>query len=69
VRYVMDLAARYGPPSGGLNRVRWFFLCFAVFFCVTAPLQTIHQPRTSRVPVGRAAGDRLSAVAPAAGIP
>ena len=42
-----DLATRYGPPSGGLDRVRWFFLCFTVFFCVTAPLQV---PFTSPVP-------------------
>ncbi|MBA2769156.1 MAG: EAL domain-containing protein [Sporichthyaceae bacterium] len=38
---------RYRPPTGGLDRVRWFFLCFAVFTCVTAPMQV---PSSSPVP-------------------
>jgi diguanylate cyclase (GGDEF)-like protein len=39
LRFLAALARRVRPPSGGLDRVRWFFLSFAVFTCVTAPLQ------------------------------
>ena len=39
MRFFRDLARRYGPPPSGLHRVRWFFLCFAVFSYLTAPLQ------------------------------
>ncbi len=39
MRFVAESARRIRPPAGGMDRVRWFFLCFAVFTYVTAPLQ------------------------------
>lgn len=47
MRFAAELPRRFRPPAGGVDRVRWFFLCFAVFTYVTAPLQV---PASSPVP-------------------